>query len=412
MKAILNRLSHLFSLEKLTPGFRRFSLMHCLFLVFISVQGFFMNTLLIRITGDNTIVSIYNMGTWIVSAIFMIVAVFVIKKTSLKFTFPFSILMFILLNIFFLMFMNELDKYLYVIVFFNAAGGGFYWIGFSIAINDYNQGGSKPVALAWVGAIATAVNVLMPALAGFGISAFDGIKGYYVVFGLSLVFAVMTVITALTLPKTKQKNKETYFKKALKGCFKNKILSYVMLGEFSRAIREGAFMFLLNILLFNLVTNESVVGINTFLCSAITFFAQWSSARIITRYKYSKIMNFSIVSLTVATSMIIFNYSPLTIILLSIINGFFSVYIYNPTLTIFYNGVMAADSDNKISFEIYSLRECLIALGRSLGLIVVFIMPKTPLGYAMAMIILTLSQFFTSFFMTRADKLMSLEADL
>lgn len=409
MKKLFKRIEHIFSLNSLSSTFRRFSLMHCLFLIFISIQGLFINTLLFRSTGDITTVAIYNVFSWAFVAIFMTIAVFVVKRTSLKFTFIFSIIMYILSYIFLFVFMKNIGDHLFTIVLFSSLGGGFYWIGFSFAVTKYNDKRSKHIALAWLGSLATVVNLIMPALSGIIISAVGGINGYYVVFGIALLFAILTVITAFSMPKTILYNKKTMFKYAIKSCFKNKLLFYIMSGEFTRGIREGAFMFLLNILLFELIKSEAVIGLNTLLCSSIVLVAQWSSARISNRFKYSKIINFSVTSLTIATLLIMFNYSPFTIILLSAINGFFSVFLSNPTLGIFYNGVMKADTENNISFEIFSLREYLLAIGRTLGIVIVFAMPKTPFGYAIGLIILTLSQLLMSYFMSKADDIIHLE---
>ena len=140
--------------------------------------------------------------------------------------------------------------------------------------------------------------------------------------------------------------------------------------------------YVLNILLFEIIKSEALIGFNTFLCWSIVLISQWSSSKIVNRFKYSRIINFSVAALVTATLLIIIQYNAVTIIILSIVNGFFNVYLVNPTLNIFYSGVLKADPEGKISFEIFSLREYMLAIGRTLGLVIVFSMPKTAVGYA------------------------------
>jgi len=405
MKRIINQIKNIFSLDTLSADFKKFSFLHFLFVIFISMQAVFINTLLFRLTNDIMTVAIYNAASWITLAVFMNIAVFVVKRTSIRFVLTFSILMYILLYIVLFVFMQDISKYIFLVVLFNSIGGGFYWICFSFAVVKFNTDKSKPIALAWLGAIVTIVNFIIPALSGFIISSFGGLTGYRVVFGLAFSVAILAIIIAISMPKSEVTDKSTRFKQTLKASFKNKILKNIMLGEFMRAMREGAFIFLLNILLFQLIKSEALIGINALLVSAITFIAQWSSGKIAYKYKYSKIIRFSVAALVVSTVLIIFNYSAMTIMILSISNGFFSVYLLNPTLNIFYNGVMKVDVDNNMSFEIFSIREALLALGRIVGIVIVFSLPKTPIGYAIGMIILTLSQLIMSYFMQKAEAL-------
>lgn len=404
MNRLINKINNIFSLKELSPDFLRFSLLHSLFLSFILIQSFFINTLLFRLTSDKSIVALYNVLTWFFVAFFMTIAVIVVKKTSLRFIFIISIIFYIIMYIFFLNFMSELNDHILLISLLFSVGGGFYWIGFSYSLLSLNSESQKPLALAWLGIIATIVNLIIPTFAGYIISLFDGISGYYVIFFIALVFAVLSIITAITMPKIQYDDKRTKFRSAFSEIKRNKSLSFSLLGEFTRAIREGAFMFLLNILLFEIIQNEFIIGLNVLICSIITLVAQWQTARITYKFKYHKIINFSTTVLVVSLFLLLFNFSPTTIILISVVNGFFNAFLINPSMNIFFSAVAAADSDNNIRFEVISFREYLLFAGRALGILIVFSMPATPQGYTLGMIILTASQYLMSFIYTKAKK--------
>lgn len=87
-------------------------------------------------------------------------------------------------------------------------------------------------------------------------------------FGLAFFIGLITSVGAIRLPNPKKDMVRVNHKQAFQFVLHHKVLLFSMLSEGCKGIREGAFGFILTILLYRLIKSEMLVGFNTFLSSA------------------------------------------------------------------------------------------------------------------------------------------------
>lgn len=109
-----------------------------------------------------------------------------------------------------------------------------------------------------------------------------------------------------------------------------------MACETLRGIRDGTFNFLLNLLLFEIIQSETLIGINSLLASIGTIVSFWAAGRIIKPGNRVKSMLIGSTVLLVACSLPAFSMSPAAIMVFAIVNAFFSTFIINPSNSIMF----------------------------------------------------------------------------
>jgi len=167
-----------------------------------------------------------------------------------------------------------------------------------------------------------------------------------------------------------------------------------MLAEVMRGLREGTFNFLLNLLLFNIISSETLTGVNTLLVGLGTILSFWLIGRIVKPHNRVAIMLVGTIILCAACAIPAFSLTPVGLIAFSLVNAFFTQFIVNSSSSIFFF-LVQKKSEPQMREEYFSLRELMLAIGRVSGIALLFIFPETQIGYVIAIIILTLSQFLT-----------------
>lgn len=398
----------LLGISVLSHPFLQFAFVHFLFAVFTNLNGVYINTLFVRYTGSPDIVLTYNAILYPTIPVFMVLLIFFIKKYSPVVATRIGIVGYNLLYISFFaaLLMGKLRELMPVLAMVSATGAAFYWISYSVLVSSYSEDNSRDVALGLIGLSGSVCTIAIPFLAGNIIAAFDGMTGYYVVFGISFLISLYALKKSFSLSAFVMEDKRTHFKDAVRQVLCQKIWRSTMLGEFFKGIREGAFFFILVVLLYQAVQSELIVGINTFVTGLVGLAAFWGFGKIIKPDNRLKHMVIAIVSLSVITGLLFLKYNAVTIILLSVVNAVFVPPILNSMLSIFFLVIERTPGGIQKKAEFITIKELFQNVGRTLGILLFLAAPKTSFGYVSVMLGITLIQFISLFFVSRTIKIL------
>lgn len=123
MEKIFSRLGY----GGLGQAFYRFFSTHIRFVVFTNLHGVFMNTLLVRVTGDSNVALKFNIIVYIVMGVSMAASVWVTKRTSPVFTLRTGIVMYLLMYATFFLTLDHLDVSMPLLAIFSGLGASTYW---------------------------------------------------------------------------------------------------------------------------------------------------------------------------------------------------------------------------------------------------------------------------------------------
>jgi MFS family permease len=345
--------------------------------------------------GDIYAVFIYRGFTFFFSAVAMIyLAIFSHKIDSIKAIWLSGIVYILMFATLFIL-LDALDMWvMYLLGALGGFAGGLYWSGNSVLLTSYTTRANRSVAIGVAGMIQGALTLITPLVSGFAINNLPGMTGYRVMFGVAVVVIIFQFnFTRKLLPIPRQPYRPNSLRFAARLVIK-KLTLRMMLGiEFIRGFRDGALLFFLNILLFEIVQSESLVGVNAFLTGALAITGNWVYGRIFTPRR-GPLIAAGATSLMIAFgSLLLFFLNTSTIIFFTMVNAFCAVFLINSIS----NNTLNIFAENKTvrnhMVELVSFRESVIQFGRITGLLVVALFPKNQNGYVLAILTLTAAQY-------------------
>ncbi|MDD2955886.1 MAG: MFS transporter [Oscillospiraceae bacterium] len=388
------RLEGALGLVRLGRDFRRFSWIHFAFLVFTSLQTTFINTLLLRLSDSSDIVMWYNLLTFVFNPPGTVLAMYFANKKGAVKSMYLGIALFVVMYLMFFGAMNgPTAVFMPIIAALVSLAGGYYWMAYDLCVIQYSTDLDRDAALGFIGVGTGAVSLLMPAVCGWVISAFQGLAGYVAMLAFSLAVAGGMLLFVRRLPEKPVPTAEIRFWAAWKRFFHTPVILSSLWAEFIKGIRAGTFSFYLNLLLFDLVRSEALVGVNTLLVGLASILAYWVLGRRVTPKNRLRYMAAGVTTLLCCTLILFWKLDALTVMLLSVVNSYFNCYILNPQNSIYYAAVQKACRGRTQQLELMGVKSFFLDYGRVFGVLIVMLMPQSQLGSIWSMVLLTLFQY-------------------
>ena len=296
-----------------------------------------------------------------------------------------------------------------VIAFLVSWAGGYYWMGYCIKVPLYTTDDNRDVSLSVIGMGTGIVNLIMPTITGGIISVCAGVMaggllGYYIMFALSIVVALVTVYHLKKLPKDQVIDSKVSLKRGFRKTFRNRLMLEAVCAEFLKGIREGTLAFYLNILLFELIQSEALIGANTLLTGLFSILAYWVLGKRLKPSNRIRYMAGGVTTMLVCTLILFVQMDVITILLFSVINAFFNNFLLSPGNGIYYSVVQKTCPTNTESAEFSTVKSFFLDYGRVAGVLLVMLMPKTTYGSVWGILLLTVLQYAAIFVSSLAAK--------
>lgn len=355
--------------ERLSNTFYRFLIVHISFLIFTGLPGIYINTFLMNQSADLNVVLIYNILSFMGTAVGMLVSAAVLHRFNSGVVSLIGIVCYNFLYLELIVLGTQSAEYVVLLGLTNGIAGAFYWMSYSQLLTDYSDLTNRDSALAIISIGGAVVNLTVPFVSGAVISAIGGEHGYKVVFILAFVIAVFTAIGLVTLPKPKRAPTRVQHRATIRHVWKNKCLLFALLSEWCKGLREGAFGFILTILLYKFIKSELLIGFNTLLASAASIVSFLILSRKVRGENRLKYMNLAAASLLIFSIFHIFTISPIVLILFTVINSFFSGFIVNSSFSTFLDAIQLVPGSDEKRPELFAQKELFLATGRSLGIL-------------------------------------------
>lgn len=398
---------------ELSHEYYLFLLVHTLFWIFTRIPSTFINTLLMNQTGDVNSTLLYNGAIFAACGCMMLFSAQIMHWTEARITALIGIAGYNILYLCYVLFQKNVGDYYMLFGLFNGMADGFYYISYGRMVLNYTQPGNRDSGMGIISILTAAVNLTVPFLAGSLITVIGGSKGYAAIFALAFFTAFCTLLAVGRLPKEGKKEKKEHvrylaFTRLMK---KNPQIFFGLLGETFKGIREGTFLFILNILLYQLVKNEFLIGINSFLTGAASICCFWFMSHFIKPWNRRKYMCIAIVILSVFSLLCLEYLSPGMVMVFTVVNAFFAGMIEISCYTTFFDVSQNTEEAGNYEPELLAFHEIFVVFGRCMGLCA-FGLVNTLSGAAVraqifSLFILTVIQFITVICCKTAGKILS-----
>ncbi|MDL2232788.1 hypothetical protein LJC63_04315 [Ruminococcaceae bacterium OttesenSCG-928-L11] len=376
-----------------------------IFLVFYTtLESVFVNTLLYKISPSMTGVVIYRAITYVAAAITMHLAAYICQKKSPLVVIRLGGMFYLLMYVALFFGLNYMDKLNYFVAFLAGTGGAFYWTAHNILVSHYTTKNNRDIGISALGVIQGIITLFCPVISGFVIARMPGDIGYRIMFGVGMLCVVAQIRVQLKLTPVEQTIHKSQLRLAIKLLLGKLTYKMLMAYEFVRGIRDGTFAFIVNMLLFEIITDESLVGINTFLTGIMAIIGSWVYGRLVRRHNRGQYLIVVTTLLLGVCSLLFLKMNAPMVMLFNVINSFLQLFIINSCNNTTFDVLGENNSTRKSMGEMLAIREGAMAAGRICGLAIMMALPQNATGYVTAMCLLTASQYIVAFIMWRVQR--------
>lgn len=386
-------LENVFGLDRLGPEVRPLCWIYVTYLIIWALQTVFINTLLYRVTGRADSVLGFNMLFYVGCSFFMTLSAYFAKKTSPVVVMRMGACGFILMYLLLFFAIESADKAIVPLALAYGWGLGFYFSGHNTLLTAYTTPSNRDVAVGFLCILQGIITLVMPVLSGFVISLFDGLEGYYLMFGFALLSALLIMLLTTRLKPVQVADRRSRYKLAWQLLRTHATNRIMLASGFSRGLRDGVLAFYLNLLLFQIIQDESLIGFNTLLTGVASILAAWAYGKLVTPASRAKWVVIAVTCLLASFLPLLWWMLPAMLMAASVVNGFFNFFIVNPGQSTDLDVMAATVVAQKCIAETMAFREWMLTLGRCAGMTLVLLMPRTNLGSVLSILILTGSQY-------------------
>lgn len=378
--------------NRLSGAFPRFLVVHTLFIAAFTICNIFINTFILRVTGDSTGVKLYNIVLGGVQPFAMIAACYVAKRFTVECAQRVGLGCYAVMYLLMAVLGEGAIPYILCIGAVGAVAAGFYYTAYAVQIVEYLTDETRDRAHGVMGVMTGIVTLGLPLLSAVVISALGGYRALFL-----LGFAVCTAAFAFTfrLPASANNHKDEYlrvFRSVLRGrAERAAMFSSMLIGVYT-----GLLSFFLNILLFSMIASEYLVSLNSSLGGVCAILGSFLYMRTIRPSRRVRSMYASVTVLVLAASVLFFHLSAATVIGFSLLYSLLNVFISNPCATAYIHVVERSPLLRSCSGEVHAVREIYFGTGRVVGILLTLVLPQTNGGAVLAIVAVLACQFFSA----------------
>lgn len=365
---------------------------YILLIAYVTLESTFVNTLLYTVLDDISIVIFYRGIFYFVTATTMHLAAYLGQKKSPVFVIRCGAVLYMCTYVLLFFGLDSMAIAMIPSAILSGAGNAFYWSGHTSLLPRYTTSGSRDIAMAILSIFQGVMTLLVPLISGLIIQWMPGSTGYRIMFGIGMLAAAAQLFVQRNLVPVPTRRSKSQIKLALRLLRKRRTFQLMMGYETLRGFRDGAFAFILNMLLFEIVTSEFLVGVNTFLTGAAAIVGSWVYGKVARQHLRAQLTIAAGVILTLACLPLFALLNTVTVMLYTLVSSFFTLFIMNFASNTSYD-VMGQNAVTRSCMgETAALREGALTLGRLSGLLLLLLLPHTQTGYMVSILILTASQ--------------------
>ncbi|RKP57092.1 MFS transporter [Cohnella endophytica] len=235
-------------------------LIHGCFQFGASMSGLFLNLYLWRLTEDLVINGIFNIIVYGMTPFAFAIGGWIAKKKDRMVTYRLGIA---LITVFFLVVIFSKENVVTYYPWFAAFNGfalGLYWVGYLVLMYDVTDAKNRSRYLGVNMIVFNTAGLAGPALSGFIISLFEGVRGYLVTFAAASSLFGIASMFSLRIRRIESHHRTYFLKYWGLMMQRNRLWVLALFSFFVLGLFQGIMLFLPNILMFQTVGREDQVG--------------------------------------------------------------------------------------------------------------------------------------------------------
>lgn len=228
-----------------------------LFTLAMGLSGVFVNIFFWRETKNFTAIVMYNLMHYVMTPITFIAAGWLSKRKNGIWSLRIGLVLFALFFGLILLAGRNGSYYIYPLGILFGIASGFYWLAFNTLCFDFTAIDNRDTFNGYNGSCTGIAGVIAPITAAYIISRFSGVKGYSVVFAITLSLFIVLIIISLFLKCDNYGSRLDLSRALGKNCGE---WSSIRKAMFLWGFRDVIIVFIVNILIIQTTGSELTIG--------------------------------------------------------------------------------------------------------------------------------------------------------
>lgn len=170
-----------------------------LFTFAMGLSNIFVNVFFWKQTNEYTVIAIYHLTHYITTPVAFVLGGALAKRKNGIWSLRIGLLTYVLFFTLILFWGSKGTYYIYLLGVIYGIATGFFWLAFNTLSFDFTHMNNRDTFNGFNGCCAGVAAAISPMLAAYIISSFSGIKGYNVVFAMTLITFILLSLVSLLL---------------------------------------------------------------------------------------------------------------------------------------------------------------------------------------------------------------------
>ncbi|WP_248927962.1 MFS transporter [Paenibacillus hamazuiensis] len=365
--------------------------LHGLFQFGASMSGVFLTLYLWRLTHSLYVSGMFNTIVFLVTPVGFALAGWFAKRKDRMVSYRIGIIGLVFFYLLVILSGEGVAKYYVLFAVLNAIAASFYWTAYLTLMYEVSTEHNRMRYLSFNMIAFTLAGLAGPALAGFIISRMEGLKGYMAVFAVAFVMFLLTTIGSLRIRSNHSHHRTYYLHMMLLPFRKNRNWRRSLFAYYVFATLQGLMIFLPNLMLYQAVPREDLVGYLGVLFSGLA---------ILTGYGFGKWGNVSRSKLYLAVAaagytagslLLLWKQDIVTIVIFMVLYSSFNVVQGNSLTNYYYRLMGELPLKGALRIESIVMREAFVNAGRITAILLLLAVADNLTGRVLPMVLLAAS---------------------
>ena len=260
IRHVLGRASEAIGLSYLSIDFLNFTKAHSLLSFGTNLSNVFVTTFILRSGGTMFNVSLYILFTYAFETLANLTVPSVSNHLRRGVITRLGLIFFSMMYVVLLLTRDAMHLMYPMVAFWLGIGGAYYYSAYINNVSAYTTPHNRQMGLSLMGMTGNLIAIVAPLISGGITSQLAGTWGYVVVFSLTLLAFLLSLLKSRSLPSAPAVNRGYSILRLLRRCREEAAARWILTGCVFFGLRESLFLFYLNILLFQMVGSEMAVG--------------------------------------------------------------------------------------------------------------------------------------------------------
>ncbi|MDA1474829.1 MFS transporter [Bacillus changyiensis] len=356
----------------------------------IALSNTFVNVYLWKQSGRFIDLAIYNLSIVVMQPLTFMIAGRLAKKIDRVFILRFGVSFLAIFYLTVLLVGENAGSQLVLLGSVLGVGYGFYWLAFNVLTFEITEPETRDFFNGFLGVLTSGAGMIGPIVAGYVISRLTDNTGYTLIFSFSLGLFTIAVITSFFL-KRREARGQYILKKIWKERHSDENWKNVTNAHFFQGLREGIFVFLINVFVFITTKSELALGKFGLVNSAVSFFAYYFATRFIKKGARKKAILLGGLVLFGSLFLILFHMTYVTLLFYAVAIAIGYPMLLVPYSSLTYDVIGKARYARKARIEYIVVREVYLNSGRIVSILVFLLLVllfKEDLGIPISLVLL------------------------